>query len=272
DARIEIVWPHDGASVSEASRANLAAWLFEGGALRLAPCQWNPKVKLWRAVNNGAAQLAGPGVRNGAAYSTEKPQPRAIPTWQFNDVDVSAARDPQTKLYFFLTVEGAPFRSSVWAHAADARTVFPQPDQPTGAASAADLTAPEARIEIVWPHDGLPVSQARRANLTAMVFKPGTLLAAPPDWPGVVRLHRALNNGVLEPLAVGQRRIVESQGVKYAVWDFNDVDVAAATDPANKIYFTLTVDGVPSTTNVWAHAADARTVFPRMDEPAAACQ
>jgi hypothetical protein len=48
-------------------------------------------------------------------------------------------------------------------------------------------------------------------------------------------------------------------------WDFNGVDVSAANDPLNRVYFWVSVDGVPTYTNVWAHGSDARTLFPQPD-------
>ena len=51
------------------------------------------------------------------------------------------------------------------------------------------------------------------------------------------------------------------------MWDFNDVDVSALNDPANKLLFFVTVDGVPTRHNVWTHGTDARTVFPQTDIP-----
>ena len=268
DARVEIVWPEGGAPVAEASRANVAAWLFLPGTLNLAPCQWNPRVQLWQSLNNEPARLVAAGWKTGSRYYT--PDRRAIPNWEFNGVDVSAARDPRNRIYLFVTLDGVPSRTNVWAHAADARTYFPNQDVPAGVAASPD--AVEARIEIVWPHDNAPVDQARLVNVTAALFRPGTLLSVPPDWSPRVRLYRSLNNGIGEPVALGEKRLVQGRGFAYPVWDFNDVDVSAARDPANKYYFTLDVEGVQTLTNVWTHGADARTYFPKMDVPTASCQ
>jgi hypothetical protein len=185
-------------------------------------------------------------------------------------VDVSAARDPLRRVTFYVTVDGVPSRSTVWAHAADARTRMPAQDTPAGVAPSPD--ALEARIEIVWPHGGLTVEQTRLVNVTAALFQPGTLLSVPPDWAQPPRLYRALNNGISEMVAVGEKRIAATPAVRYPVWDFNNVDVSAAMDPANKYYFTVGVDGVPTASSVWVHGADARTYFPKMDVPTAACQ
>ncbi|HOG45479.1 MAG TPA: PKD domain-containing protein [Anaerolineae bacterium] len=126
-------------------------------------------------------------------------------------------------------------------------------------------TALDARIEILWPHGGAHVQGASLANLTAMLFRPGTLESAPPDWSPTMRLWRALDNGVAEPVGVGVKRLVTRGGLTYPVWDFDNVDVAAAQDPAHKLTFTLTVDGVETYSTAWVHGADARTIFPVWD-------
>jgi len=41
---------------------------------------------------------------------------------------VSLANDPLNRLTFWVTVDDITTYSSVWAHGADARTIFPQPD------------------------------------------------------------------------------------------------------------------------------------------------
>ncbi len=252
DAKIEIVWPHGGAPVSQATLANIGTYLLHKGTLKPAPCQWRPPVQLWAAVNSSPARIVATGSF----------QPGTL-TWEHNNVDVSAARDPQNKVFFFVTVEGTPTRSNVWAHAADARTYFPTADVPTGVEAAG--ASVDAKVEIVWPHGGLPVSQATLANITASVFIPGTLKSVPTTWGNTVRLWRALNNGVAEEVGPGVKRLVTANGVTYPVWDFNNVDVAAARNAANKYYFYLTVDGTQANSNVWAHGVDARTIAPQKD-------
>ena len=69
-----------------------------------------------------------------------------------------------------------------------------------------------------------------------------------------------------------QPRAVADGGFSYLVWDFNDVDVSAAQDPLNSIYFWVQVDDVPTYPNVWAHGSDARTIFPDADVPAESCR
>jgi hypothetical protein len=137
--------------------------------------------------------------------------------------------------------------------------------------------AVDARIQIVWPHGGAPVEQAEKANITAVLFRHGTTEAIPPDldWQPTVRLYTALNTDV-GPLQgqglVGTPRSVTEGGLTYLVWDFNDVDVSAAQDPSKKLYFWVRVDDVTTYPNIWAHAIDARTDFPRVDIPAESCR
>lgn len=267
DAKIEIVWPHGNAPVTEASKANIAVWLFQSDTDKLQSCQWSPTVRLWRSLNNEPGEMVGVGRKSSGHYFAGN---RAIPTWEFNDVDVSAARDPGNRLFFWVTVDGVPTRSNVWAHAADPRTYFPQQDVPAGVGQVGDSVA--AKIEIVWPHDNAPVNLAKYANISAALFVPGSMLSVPPSLDNKVRLFRALNNGFLEPVTIGSKRLVGEGSATYPLWDFNDVDVSKANDPGNKYYFTLSVDDLNTFSNVWAHGADPRTYFPQMDTPPAACE
>jgi hypothetical protein len=275
-AKVQIVWPHGGAGVQDADLANVTAFLLAGDGtgstrsqLDSTPCDWNPTVRLWAAENNLPAQPVALGVKRMVTGGG-----RRFPAWDFNDVDVSEARDPANRIAFYVTVEdGArPVQAlhNVWTHAADARTLFPQQDTPTYA-SRLHPAAVDARIEIVWPKDNLPVQEAETANVSAYLFHADTMTAVSPNtsWAPVVRLHSSTNN---DPEAapgrgtVGTRRVVTgANGIQFLAWDFNDVDVSAANDPLNRIYFWVSVDGVPTNSSVWAHGADARTIFPQPD-------
>jgi hypothetical protein len=91
------------------------------------------------------------------------------------------------------------------------------------------------------------------------------------DAEGVRQVPVVVEVGVGEEVGLGRKRLVAQGGLTYPVWDFDDVDVSAARDPVNKHFFRLSVDGVDARSNVWAHGADARSHFPRTDEPTAAC-
>ncbi len=269
-AKIEIVWPHDGAAVRDADLANITAYLISGSgigggaALDAPPCDWTPTVRLWRALNNQPVAAVAIGDKRMLSVAG-----RIYPVWDFNDVDVAESRDPANKLTFFVTVEGVTTLPNIWAHAADARTIFPQTDVPVDVLRQPPA-AVDARIQIVWPHDNLPIAEATRANVTAYLFAAGTLqaVAAEADWRPTVRLHWSVNN---EPERVGStvigkpRAMATGTGMQFLAWDFNDVDISAAQDPLNRMYFWVTVDDVTTYSSVWAHGADARTIFPQVD-------
>ena len=265
-AKIEILWPHGNRPVSSADLANLTAYLFLDDALNPVDCAYQPVVRLWRSRNAEPARF----VKLGAKRLVER-NGLTFPVWDFNDVDVSDARDPANKLFFFVTVDGVTTRRNVWAHAADARTYFPQQDTPTSVVPFR-IEPVDAKIQIVWPH-GLPVDQATQANITGLLFVPGTTVAAGPSntWNPQVWLHASLNNGVDSGrLALGSLRTVGSP--TYRAWDFNDIDVSAARAPENKLFFWLEVEGSSTQPNIWSHGADARTIFPSMDTPVRSCR
>lgn len=261
DARIDVVWPHGGASVEEAARANVTVSLFQTGTLEPASCGWRPTVRLWKAVDGEPARPVAVG------------QPRlaqmgglSYPVWDFHEVDVSEATGGST-IYLFVTVDGVETHSSVWAHTSDGRRTFPRQDIPEGIGPADEV---DARIQIVWPHDGAPVSEATLANVTVLLFQKGTWRSLPVEADPVVRLLAAVDNGPEHPVAVGVKEVVREGDTAYPRWVFNNVDVTPAGE-GGRVYFRVTVDGVPTYSSVWAHAVDARTVLPSPDLPARGC-
>ena len=198
DAKIAIVWPHDDAPVAEAGLANLTAYLTLSGSRVSVPCDFASPVTLWRALNNEPAEPVASGARRLADF-----EGRRVPVWDFNDVDVSATRDPKNKLYFSVRLAGGPYRANVWVHGVDARTYLPQPVNPSGTQVVAAGSAPselDARIQIVWPHGGAAVEQAKLANISADLFARGSRVALVPSgsgaaaWAPTVWLVCALNN------------------------------------------------------------------------------
>ena len=130
-----------------------------------------------------------------------------------------------------------------------------------------DFSQVDARIEIVYPHDGAPVSEAKLANVGAFLFTPGTHIPVPLDFDRPVRLWRAIDSSPAEPVAVGTKVIRTVGDLTFPAWEFNDVDVSAAMDPTRRLFFFLTVDGTGANSNVWVHASDSRTSFARQDVP-----
>lgn len=263
-AKIEILWPHGGAEVREADLANITAYLIMPEGNDAPPCDWSPTVRLWSALNAEPAKVLAVGKKRMLTTNG-----RTFPVWDFNDVDVSVARDPMNKLAFFVTVDGVQTYHNIWIHAADARTVFPQADVPVMAIKWRPSTV-DARIEIVWPHDGAALQDARLANITAYIFAAGGKQALSPtlSWRPVVRLHRSLNNAPELPgsTVTGTAREVSAEnGVRFLAWDFNDVDVSLARDPLNQHFFWVSLDDTATYTNIWVHGAEPRTIFPQPD-------
>ena len=261
DAKIEIVWPHGSLPVSQTTQVNVGADLFQHGSTVSASPSYTGTVQLWRSLNNGVEELVKTGTERLASAVTFN-----YPVWDFNDVDVSAARDPQNKYYFRVGVAGQNVNSTIWSHGADARTYFPKQDTPTGVLSTDPITV-DAKIEIVWPHGNAPVAQANLANLGVDLFGHGTLQSVPITYTKTVRLYAAINNSPLQLVAVGDRVPQTQNGLTYPTWQFNNVDVSAAKDPNNRIYFRVEVVGATSYSNVWTHGVDARTYFPKQDVP-----
>ncbi|MBI4322483.1 MAG: cellulase family glycosylhydrolase [Chloroflexi bacterium] len=125
DAKIEIVWPQGGAPVNQATRANVGAFLFEQGTTRSVSADWNPVVRLWRALNNEPEEFVATGQKEPKTAGSV-----TFPMWTFNNVDVSAATNTSNKYYLRVTVDGVPHRSNIWSHGVDARTYFPKQDAP----------------------------------------------------------------------------------------------------------------------------------------------
>ena len=63
----------------------------------------------------------------------------------------------------------------------------------------------------------------------------------------------------------------QSGAIIYPVWEFNDVPVDRAMDPANRLYLWVDVNGVQSYPTIWAHGLDSRTFFPATDETIQGC-
>ena len=261
------MWPHDGAPVRDAEQANITAYLVSETGNDAPPCDWEPTVRLWAAENSQSARPIAVGQKRMIATGG-----RRFPAWDFNDVDVSAARDPANKLTFFVTVDGVKTLHNVWVHAADARTIFPQPDAPADVVTRRP-GAVDARIEVVWPHDDLPVDKATLANITAYLFESGTKQAISPEleWSPTLRLHQSTNADTETAEAyssapIGVSRVITSEtGVGFLAWDFDNVDVSTAQDSLNKIYFWVSGDDVLTFPNVWAHGANTPTIFPQTD-------
>ena len=121
--------------------------------------------------------------------------------------------------------------------------------------------AVRSRIEQVWPHDSAEVKDATRANITAQLLMPGSDGNPVPCRykPESVQLWRKPNGGVAELVGVGARRLVEADGLRYLVWDFNDVNVEYARAEANSYEFSVVVDGIQTQRETWTYGGPKPT-------------
>lgn len=269
DARVEILWPQGWAPVAQATRANLSLRLFWPDSLEPVPCGWTPPVEVWEARDNEPARRL------------QQARPRQIgdalaSLWDANDLDVSHAQRPEARLYYLVRVLNVATRTSVWAHAADSRTYYPRPAQPTAVSDLMPTGGElDARILIVWPHDAAghpqPVEEAGLVNVRAVLYLPGTLTSIPPEPRLTVRLIGALDNGVGRVLGIGQMRLM-SAPLSYPIWEFDNVDVSAMHHTRSHWTFWLEVDGYLTRSNLWVHGIDARTSYPTPDQPIVGCR
>ncbi len=110
----------------------------------------------------------------------------------------------------------------------------------------------DAPIQVVWPRDGAPVDQASQANLSGVLLVSGTTTAVPCRWNPTVKLLAAVDGGTPRVVATGTWRLVTDDGVTYAVWDFNNVDVSPA-QAGHGLAFWLDVDGVQTRAWRWSY-------------------
>jgi hypothetical protein len=138
DTRIQIVWPHDGRGnftpVERATHVNIAVDIFEHGTLKsVRPDLPYGPIALEVAEGNGKLQMyPPPTIHSDAPLRPEQisytVNGQDFPRWVFNNVTVK----PGTQHHFRVIVMGGPNRvyPTIWTHAADARTIFPNPQPP----------------------------------------------------------------------------------------------------------------------------------------------
>ncbi len=125
DGRILLVWPHDEAGryapPESANFVNISAVLFQRNTLlALSPQDLPPRVWLIGALDNQIGRRLAVGrprtaSENGISYTV----------YDFNDIDVSLARDSGHHWSFWLEAPDVDLASNVWVHGSDARTAAP---------------------------------------------------------------------------------------------------------------------------------------------------
>lgn len=118
-----------------------------------------------------------------------------------------------------------------------------------------------SRIEMVWPHESAEVATATRVNVTAQLLLPGSADDPVPCRykPEQVQLWRRFNGGPPELVANGVRRLAEEPGLRYPVWDFNDVNVERARAPEGSYELYILVDGLETDRESWIYGGPTPT-------------
>jgi hypothetical protein len=166
DLRIQVVFPHDAQGrqqpVSQAPLVNVAVDIFQHGTtlsvrpdfLQAVPSRYSVSLGLQIATGNGPLQsdVSASGASIVPQQTSSDIGGQQYPRWVFNDVPVQPGQQ-----YHFMAIlagllgnavtTGNQF-STIWTHAADARTYLPSPQAPPACVPrtvTSTHTAPSAR-------------------------------------------------------------------------------------------------------------------------------
>ena len=288
---IAIVYPDGGPSnLAQSTQVNISVWPKEPVRCDQPPdfghdvFTLGGRVGLYVARGNEPVALVATPER--AEIMLRRDGDHSFPSLEFNNVSADLRTNP-TGQYRFV------FGRSVWVHALDARTYYPRPVLPTGYAEgmvgrSPNLQSLDARIQVVWPHDGhghqMPVDKARYVNVAVEVFEHGTLKAVRSFPAERIVLYSAKGNEGLVPaiplgqpggenLAPPQVVTYEVDGNQYSRYVFNNI----AVQPGQPVNFAVQLrdpnpllrDVPPYSyySTIWTHAADARTYLPNPQPP-----
>ena len=83
-------------------------------------------MRLHRSLNNDPEQ-PGSAVTGMPREVTAENGVRFL-AWDFNDIDVSLARDPLNQIFLWVSLDDTLTYTNIWVHGAEPRTIFPQVD------------------------------------------------------------------------------------------------------------------------------------------------
>jgi photosystem II stability/assembly factor-like uncharacterized protein len=126
DALIRVVWPHDHAGnytpAEQANLVNISAMLVaQDTLLALAPEHLPKRVWLVGALDNQVGRRLAVGESR-----TVRTDELTYTTYEFNNIDVSLARELAHHWTFWLEIPDANASSNVWVHGIDSRTHAPK--------------------------------------------------------------------------------------------------------------------------------------------------
>lgn len=134
DAYIQIVWPHDAqgrlAPVERATLVNIAVDIFSHGTRLSVPPNFEPDgLSLGVYTDDGRVQVGDHPQGLQSEKTTYTVDGQTYPRWVFNDVPV----EPGERYHFMALVYHGKIQwpyTTIWTHAADARTILPEPQAP----------------------------------------------------------------------------------------------------------------------------------------------
>jgi len=286
---IAIVYPDGGlANLANSTQVNLSVWprypvqcncrhpWFEGGGGGLYVARDNEPMELLATPDEGEVVLRWDG-------------DHWFPSQEFNNIPADLRGGHQVR--FVIGYRWGIGGGQVWVHSADARTLNPRPAVPTGHAEGTpgvsdNLRNLDARIQVVWPHDGqghqMPVGKARYVNVAVEVFEHGTLKAVRVPAGTLLLWGAKGNEGSSVLTRIGQPRgenlqppeltYYQAGDEAYPRYVFNNIPV----EPGQQMHFMVEVrDPAPGPdkppfefhSTVWTHAVDARTYQPQPQPP-----
>jgi hypothetical protein len=119
--RIERIWGHNNALPGDTDFANVSAQLLTEDGSEPVPCRWEPRVALWRSVENLPFEVVAIG-RKEMVQAGEV----LFPIWRFDNVRVSQARTGAT-LAFTVTVDGVQLKQEYQTYARPEEGPIPVP-------------------------------------------------------------------------------------------------------------------------------------------------
>lgn len=265
EPQIAVVWPHDGkgnpTSIEESRMVNVAIW-----PRNKVSCDQPPRepVSLSLAKDNEPREPVPYG-----RMIQQTIDGLAFPALLFENIPADLTGDP-TRRYAIFSLGVNP--SNIWVHAADPRTILPQPIIPEGIGKVGGGNIPvDARIQVVTPHDKrgqpAPVETAPSVNIGVDLFQFNTLKSLPVDTnlsSSIPALYISEGNSPLQKSNIQSKKIIYTVGDQvYPRWVFENVPV----NPDKQTNFL--VSSMLSTSNVWTHAKDGRTFLPEPELPPA---
>lgn len=127
-------------------------------------------------------------------------------------------------------------------------------------------TLVDAPIQIVWSPDG------STANISGVLLQSGTNQSVGCRWNPTVRLFASVDGGPAQPVATAARRLMTQDSATFPVWDFNAVDISAASQGHRlELWLDVAQSGVTTHAPHWTLAPDLPPPDAWQQQPTTSC-